>query len=51
MDDLFSVIGKLYVDVYNMQKVIEILQKKIKEYEGSTINQQGQSLNTDQDER
>lgn len=28
MEDLFNVIGKLYVDVYNMQKVIEVLQKK-----------------------
>ena len=33
MEDLFNVIGKLYVDVYNMQKVIEVLQKRLKESE------------------
>jgi hypothetical protein len=31
MDELFNIIGKLYVDLYNMQKVIEMLQKQIKD--------------------
>lgn len=30
-DDLFSIIGKLYTDLYNTQKIIEILQSQIKE--------------------
>jgi hypothetical protein len=31
MEDLFNMIGKLYVDVYNTQKIIEMLQKQLKE--------------------
>jgi hypothetical protein len=31
MDDVFNVIGKLYVDVYNSQKIIELLQKEIRD--------------------
>jgi hypothetical protein len=31
MEDLFNMIGKLYVDVYNSQKIIEMLQKQLKE--------------------
>jgi len=30
-DDLFTMIGKLYVDIYNTQKVLDILQKQIKD--------------------
>jgi hypothetical protein len=31
MDEIFTLIGKLYVDSYNSQKVIEILQQQIKD--------------------
>lgn len=31
MEELFNIIGKLYVDIYNMQKVLEMLQKQVKE--------------------
>lgn len=31
MDELFTHIGKLYVDVLNMQKYIELLQSQLKE--------------------
>ena len=31
MDDLFITIGKLYVDISSMQKVLEMLQKQLKE--------------------
>lgn len=31
MDELFIIVGKLYVDLYNMQKVIEILQQQVKD--------------------
>lgn len=33
MDELFNVIGRLYVDVYNMQKYMEVLQGKLKDQE------------------
>lgn len=31
MDEVFAIIGKLYVDAYNSQKVIELLQQQLKE--------------------
>ena len=40
MEDLFNIIGKLYVDVYNSQKVIEILQKQLKDKDAQTAQQQ-----------
>lgn len=30
-EELFNIVGRLYVDIYNTQKYIEILQKQIKE--------------------
>lgn len=33
MDDIFSVVGKLYIDIYQTSKIIDTLQKKIKEQE------------------
>jgi cell division protein FtsL len=30
-EELFSIIGRLYVDVYNTQRYIEVLQKQIQE--------------------
>lgn len=33
MDELFSIIGKLYVELINMQKYIETLRGQIKEKE------------------
>jgi hypothetical protein len=39
MEDLFNIIGKLYVDVYNSQKVIEILQKQLKDKENEIVKQ------------
>ena len=30
MDELFSMIGRLYADLHNSQKLIEILQEQIK---------------------
>jgi len=33
MEDLFNVIGKLYIDVYNSQKVIELLRAKLEDKE------------------
>lgn len=31
MEEIFNIIGKLYVDSYNSQKVIEILQQQLKD--------------------
>jgi hypothetical protein len=31
MEELFNIIGKLYVDIYNAQKVLEMLQKQLKD--------------------
>lgn len=31
LDDIFIVIGKLYFDAYNSQKIIEVLQQQIKD--------------------
>jgi hypothetical protein len=50
MEDLFTFIGKLYVDVYNMQRVIEVLQKKLKESESSGVNRSNTPVE-EQDER
>lgn len=30
-DELFNIIGKLYVDIYNTQKYLEALQKQIQD--------------------
>lgn len=30
-EELFSIVGKLYVDIYNTQRYIEVLQKQIQE--------------------
>jgi hypothetical protein len=30
-EELFNMIGRLYVDIYNTQKYLEILQKQIQE--------------------
>jgi len=31
MEELFNIIGKLYVDIYNTQKLLEMLQKQLKD--------------------
>jgi hypothetical protein len=37
MDDLFIIIGKLYVDMHNMQKILEHLQKQAQEKDSEII--------------
>lgn len=37
MDELFIIIGKLYTDIYNMQKVLEHLQKQIKDKDSEIL--------------
>jgi hypothetical protein len=31
MDELFNIIGKLYVDIYNTQKVLEIMRQQLQD--------------------
>jgi hypothetical protein len=33
MEELFNIIGKLYVDIYNSQKILNMLKDQIKELE------------------
>lgn len=42
MDDLFNIIGKLYVDIYNMQKYMEVLQNKLKDQEKEILSLRNQ---------
>lgn len=37
MEDLFNIIGKLYVDIYNTQKVLEMLQKQLRDKDAELI--------------
>ena len=37
MEDLFNIIGKLYVDIYNTQKVLEMLQKQLKDKDSEIL--------------
>jgi hypothetical protein len=49
MEEIFNIIGRLYVDSYNSQKVIELLQQQIKDKD-QEINILRQSQPKDQDE-
>jgi hypothetical protein len=37
MEELFNIIGKLYVDIYNMQKLLEHLQQQIKDKDSEIL--------------
>lgn len=37
MEELFNIIGKLYVDLYNMQKLLERLQQQLKDKDSEII--------------
>jgi hypothetical protein len=49
MEEIFNIIGRLYVDSYNSQKVIELLQQQVKDKD-QEINILRQSQPKDQDE-
>jgi hypothetical protein len=36
-EDIFNIIGKLYVDIYNTQKVLEMLQKQLRDKDAELI--------------
>jgi hypothetical protein len=38
MEELFNIIGKLYVDIYNAQKVLEIMRQQLQDKENEIIN-------------
>ena len=37
-EDLFSIIGKLYTDLYGSQKIIELLQKQIQDKDKEIVD-------------
>jgi predicted flavoprotein YhiN len=49
MEEIFNIIGRLYVDSYNSQKIIELLQQQVKDKD-QEINTLRQSQSKDQDE-
>lgn len=48
MEELFNIIGKLYVDIYNTQKLLEILQKQIQEKDKEIKELKSSSRNQDE---
>jgi hypothetical protein len=38
MEELFNIIGKLYVDIYNTQKVLEIMRQQLQDKENQIVN-------------
>ena len=41
MDELFNIIGKLYVDIYNAQKVLDIMRQQLQDKENEIRKLQG----------
>lgn len=48
MEEIFSIIGKLYVDVYNSQRLIEILQQQLKDKDTQSSIQDSQIRDKDE---
>jgi hypothetical protein len=38
MEELFNIIGKLYVDIYNTQKVLEIMRQQLQDKDNEIDN-------------
>jgi hypothetical protein len=46
LENIFAIIGKLYVDVYNTQKIIEVIQQQIKDKDQEIFRlKQSQEIN------
>jgi hypothetical protein len=46
LDDIFTVIGKLYIDLFNSQKIIDVLQQQIKDKDQEILRlQQPKDMN------
>lgn len=48
MEELFNIIGKLYVDLYNMQKLLERLQQQLKDKDSEIIKLKQQTRTKDE---
>jgi hypothetical protein len=48
MDELLIIIGKMYVDMTNMQKILEHLQQQVKDKEAEIIRMKQQSRTKDE---
>lgn len=44
MDELFNIIGKLYVDIYNAQKVLDIMRQQLQDKEKEITQLKGDKL-------
>ena len=44
MEELFNIIGKLYVDIYNTQKVLEMMRQQLQDKENQNYKDNNQSL-------
>ena len=42
-DQVFTIIGKLYMDLINSQKIIDILQKKLQEKDQEILSLEGKN--------
>lgn len=49
MEELFNIIGKLYVDMYHAQKYIETMQAQLKEKDSEIINLKAKLNNISKD--
>jgi hypothetical protein len=47
MDDIFAVIGKMYLDLVQSQKIIESLQKKLEDQEKDISSLQASIISKD----
>lgn len=47
MDELFTVIGKLYIDLYNTQKYIENVQQQLKDKDNEILSLKQKLLQKD----
>jgi hypothetical protein len=50
MDELFNIIGKLYVDIYNTQKVLEIMRQQLQDKDNEIQKLKKNSIVKDTDE-
>lgn len=47
MDDIFTIIGKMYLDLVQSQKIIDSLQKKLEDREKDISSLQASIVSTD----
>lgn len=47
MDELFNIIGRLYVDIYNTQRVLEMMQEQLKNKDQELLELKKTKLSND----